>query len=106
MRRALALAVLVWAASCSDQSNPSNTPAAPGDDGGPGGGGGDDGGTGVTGDPKKGILLKGTVLGPSGAYEGEVLVVGDTIICADKLDACEQDPKAAGVAHIDVDVVS
>ncbi|HEY8076083.1 MAG TPA: amidohydrolase family protein [Labilithrix sp.] len=107
MRRALAVVLLVWGASCHDQASDTNlvTPPPPGG-GDDAGAVGDDGGTVGGGDPKKGILLSGTVLGPNGPFEGEVLVVGDTIVCADAGTTCEQDPKAAGVARVTADVIA
>lgn len=94
--------MMVAGASCSDQTNP-----------GGGGGGGpiDDAGSGVApadssivGDPSKGILLEGTVLGETGPFEGEVLTLPDgTIGCAEAGKTCEADPLAAGAAHVKVD---
>lgn len=45
-----------------------------------------------------GLLLLGTVLTPDAAYEGEVLVVGDTIRCA--AASCQSDPAAATATRV------
>ena len=107
MRLALGFAVasiLVVAASCTDQTNNSgSTPPPPVDDGGVETG--PDGST-VEGDPSKGILIEGTVLGESGPYEGQVLTLPSGLIgCAEPGKACEADPAAAGVAIVRVDGV-
>ncbi|HSO40037.1 MAG TPA: hypothetical protein VLT33_46235, partial [Labilithrix sp.] len=65
------------AASCSDQQNPTReAPPLEIPDGGPeeGGPGPGDGSV-VTGDPTKGILIDGTILGETGPYEGQVLTL-------------------------------
>ena len=98
--------VVLVVASCTDQVNPSRE-APPIDipDGGDeaeAGGGGD--GSVVTGDPTKGILIDGTILGENGPYEGQVLTLPTGIIaCAEPGKACEADPAAAGVAKVLVD---
>ena len=100
------LVVTGIAASCTDQTNPSHVgplpPDVPGDDAGT------DGDSAsppvIPGDPTKGILLAGTILGESGPYEGQVLALTDgTIGCAAPGDACASDPLAAGVAVVTVD---
>ena len=108
MRAVLGLSlatVFVLIASCSDQSNPvSTTPVVPEEDAGLDGPS-DETST-VTGDPTKGILLEGTVLGESGPYEGQVLTLPDgTIGCAEPGKVCEAEPQAAGVAHVTIDGV-
>ncbi len=53
------------------------------------------------GDPKLGVLLEGTVIGESGAFEGQVLVLADgTIGCVDQGDTCAREPGAAGAARV------
>jgi len=95
-------------AACADQSNPSF-----------GGGGGDGGadagedgsnvdvdGGGVTGDPKAGILVTGTILGEAGPFDGQVLVGTDgTILCAEPGNACEANAPAS-VARVTVDILA
>jgi cytosine/adenosine deaminase-related metal-dependent hydrolase len=108
MRAVLGLSlatVFVLVASCSDQTNPATTtPVVPEDEAGTDGGG-DETST-VIGDPTKGILLEGTVIGESGAFEGQVLTLPDgTIGCAEAGKTCEADPAAAGVAHVMIDGV-
>ena len=108
MRAVLGLSlatVIVLIASCSDQTNPaSTTPVVPEEDAGLDGSV-DESST-VTGDPTKGILLEGTVLGESGPFEGQVLTLPDgTIGCAEPGKVCEADPAAAGVAHVTIDGV-
>lgn len=118
------LASLVTAAlatSCADQENPSSQPPPASDDGGPVDDDDDppdddDADAGpidapddpdappisVTGDPKNGILLEGTVIGPDGPYEGQVLALPDgTIGCAEPGKACAADPRAAQAAYVD-----
>ena len=113
MRRVFLLTVattfaIITSASCSDQTNPAGatSPPPPDDDGGmmtDGPSGGPDSST-VVGDPTKGILLEGTVLGESGPYEGQVLTLPSGIIaCAAAGKTCEADPLAAGVAHVTID---
>lgn len=102
------MTLVVVAASCSDQTNPESTAPGPGEPGEDGGAAAADAETDapdvVTGDPSKGILLEGTVLGETGPYEGQVLTLPSGIIgCAEAGKACEADPAAAGVAHIIVD---
>ncbi|HTM20952.1 MAG TPA: amidohydrolase family protein, partial [Kofleriaceae bacterium] len=46
-----------------------------------------------------GLLLRGTLLAPGGAYDGEVLVVGDTIACVGT--SCSGAPGAAGASIVD-----
>ena len=90
------------AASCADQTNPSTTPPVIVPDGGEV----DSATPVVQGDPTKGILLVGTVIGESGPYEGQVLALPDgTIGCAEPGEACAADPLAAGVAVVPVDGV-
>ena len=100
----LSLATLtIIGASCTDQTNPSRE-APPIDipDGGDAEGGPD--GSTVTGDPTKGILIEGTIIGEAGPFEGQVLTLPNgTIACAEPGKACEADPQAAGVAHVRVD---
>jgi cytosine/adenosine deaminase-related metal-dependent hydrolase len=109
MRAVLGLSVaalVVVIASCSDQTNPTadTPPVGPADDAGtdappPGD-------SSVTGDPSKGFLLNGTVLGESGPFDGQVLTLPDgTIGCAEPGTACEADPRAAGVAVVTIDGV-
>ena len=91
----IAGAILV---ACSDQSNPSF----------PGSGGEQDAGDEETptieGDPTKGILFKGTVIGENGPFEGQVLTLADgTIACAEPGEACGADPAASGVAKVTID---
>jgi cytosine/adenosine deaminase-related metal-dependent hydrolase len=111
MRRALLFswgAAFAIIASCTDQSNNnSSSPVAPSDDGGI-----DDGPpvmadgsvTTVAGDPSKGILLEGTILGETGPFEGQVLTLPSGIIqCAEAGKVCEADPLAKGVAKVTID---
>ncbi len=115
-------AAATLATSCADQENPSSgkPPTTSDDDGGIDDGDDDDGSIddagasdasddpdappiSVTGDPKNGILLEGTVLGPDGPYEGQVLTLPDgTIGCAAPGQTCAADPRAAEAAHADV----
>jgi cytosine/adenosine deaminase-related metal-dependent hydrolase len=110
MRAVLGLSlatVFVLVASCSDQTNPASTTpgVTPDADGGGEDAPTDDAST-VTGDPTKGILLIGTVIGESGPFEGQVLTLPDgTIGCAEPGAACEADPAAAGVARVTIDGV-
>src|SRR4051812_30271967 len=101
----LATLTILVAISCKDQTNPSREapPLVPPDDGGePPEAGGDS--TVVTGDPTKGILIEGTILGEAGPYEGQVLTLPSGVIaCAEAGKACEADPAAAGVAKVLVD---
>ncbi len=63
-------------------------------------------GASVSGDPAKGILLEGTVIGENGPFDGMVLVGTDGVIaCAEPGQACASDPKAEGVAHVTIDGV-
>jgi 5-methylthioadenosine/S-adenosylhomocysteine deaminase len=106
----LSLAMLfVLAASCGDQANNAVNvpPTVTGtDDGGGGGTDAPPGDSTVTGEPAKGILLEGTVLGEMGPYEGQVLALPDgTIGCAEAGKVCEADPLAAGAAHVTIDGV-
>ncbi len=107
MRRVLGLSfvtvfAVIW--SCTDQSSSPGTTTTPPEV--EGGTDGDVDGSSVTGDPTKGILLEGTVLGEKGAFEGQVLTLPNgTIGCAEAGKACEADPGAAGVAHVVVDGV-
>ncbi len=108
MRRILALILAsvspIVAASCTDQENPSFPVAPPDEDAGGADAEPVDGS--VTGDPSKGVLLEGTVIGENGPFEGMVLVGEDGIIaCAEPGQACADDPKAAGVARVNVDGV-
>ncbi len=103
----LSLATLiVVVASCSDQTNPaSTTPVVPEEDAGTDAPVDPETST-VTGDPSKGILLEGTVIGESGPFEGQVLTLPDgTIGCAEPGKACEAEPQAAGVARVTIDGV-
>jgi cytosine/adenosine deaminase-related metal-dependent hydrolase len=95
-------AVTAWAMACSDQTNrtftppPDEIPDASAPDSG-----------GVTGDPTKGILLVGTVIGEAGPFEGQVLVGVDGVIaCAEPGTACEGDPRAAGAARASVGIIA
>jgi 5-methylthioadenosine/S-adenosylhomocysteine deaminase len=96
---------ILLASSCKDQTN--NSREAPPLDIPDGGGDEPEAGadaTVVTGDPTKGILIEGTVLGEAGPFEGQVLALPSGIIaCAEPGKACEADPQAAGVAHVLVD---
>jgi 5-methylthioadenosine/S-adenosylhomocysteine deaminase len=98
---------VVVAASCSDQTNPSGTPPLPPDEDAGGieeGGPVNPDGSTVVGDPTKGILIEGTVLGENGPFEGQVLALPTGLIgCAEPGKVCEADPAAAGVAHVTVD---
>lgn len=98
------LVLALAAASCTDQSVEPFPPATGEPDGGP-----DasteppppEGEMEISGDPTKGMLLEGTVLGESGAFEGQVLVLPDgTIGCADMGDACAREPAAAAAARV------
>ncbi|MDB4938862.1 MAG: S-adenosylhomocysteine deaminase [Labilithrix sp.] len=108
MRGLLGLAVgalVVVIVSCSDQTNPTSDapPVPPGEDAGADAPPGD---SSVSGDPAKGMLLTGTVLGESGPFEGQVLTLPDgTIGCAEAGNVCEADPRAAGVAIVTIDGV-
>ncbi|MDB4946459.1 MAG: S-adenosylhomocysteine deaminase [Labilithrix sp.] len=58
----------------------------------------------VVGDPSKGLLLAGTVLGETGPFEGQVLTLPDgTIGCAEPGDACAAQATALGAATLEVD---
>lgn len=113
------LALTLAAASCADQENPSSEPRDKthhpdgGTDEDPDGGGTDippEAGTDeptnpvtVDGDPSKGIVLEGTILGPDGPYEGQVLTLPDgTIGCAGPGKTCASDARAEGAAYVDV----
>jgi 5-methylthioadenosine/S-adenosylhomocysteine deaminase len=105
----LATLTILAAASCIDQTNNSRE-SGPIDV--PPDGGGDDAeadgpapdGSVVTGDPTKGILIDGTVLGEAGPFEGQVFALPDgTIGCAEPGKACEADPRANGAAKVVVD---
>jgi 5-methylthioadenosine/S-adenosylhomocysteine deaminase len=103
MRRILALGLAfvapLAAASCQDQENPRSFAVLPDEDAGADA---DTDGA-ITGDPSKGILMEGTVIGENDAYEGMVLVGTDgTIACAEPGDACANDPKAEGAARFNV----
>lgn len=89
-------------ASCSDRDNPSFSKPPESAEAGPDEEVGPDGSPPtVKGDPTKGILLEGTVIGESGPYEGQVLTLPNgTIACAEPGTACSEDPQAAGVAHV------
>src|SRR5512134_2710108 len=95
---ALAFATPFAAASCEDQSNPRTFAPLPEEDAGveePDGA--------ISGDPTKGILMEGTVIGESGPFEGMVLVGTDGVIaCAEPGDVCASDPKAEGAARFNV----
>lgn len=97
--------VVLVAASCTDQQNPTReAPPIDAPDGGDDAeaGGGD--GSVVTGDPSKGILIEGTILGETGPYEGQVLTLPSGLIgCAAPGKVCEADPAAARVAKVLVD---
>lgn len=108
----LAGLLTIFTASCADQDNPYSV-APNGDDDEPG----DDddqpddddepGNAGPikvsSGNAAKGFLLTGTVIGPDGPYEGQVLTLPDgTIGCAEKGTACSKESAAEGAAHIDV----
>jgi cytosine/adenosine deaminase-related metal-dependent hydrolase len=111
MRRVLltsasAALVCAWLASCADQTNGSFPKLPDAEDGGGDDAGSEDGG-GVTGDKSRGFLLSGTVIGPSGPFDGQVLVGSDGVIaCAEAGTTCEKDPKAEGVARIAADVIA
>ncbi len=91
------LAMLFFvAASCTDQVNPV---AAPLD-----GGGDSEPEPTVTGDPSKGILLEGTVLGEANAFEGQVLALPDgTLGCVGEGKACDEAAQSLGAARVTVD---
>lgn len=96
----LAFAVPLAAASCDDQQNPRAFEPLPEEDAGADA---DDTDGAITGDPSKGILMEGTVIGEDEPYEGMVLVGTDgTIACAEPGDACANDPKAEGAARFNV----
>jgi len=105
---ALSFATLgVAFAACSDQVNPSFTPPPPDDDAGAEAGTdattSPDGST-ITGDPSKGVLIEGTVLGENGAFEGQVLALPNgTIGCVAPEKGCDPDANAAGAARVGVD---
>jgi len=98
---------IVAVASCTDQVNPSFSPAPVGDDtGAPEAGPGAPDGSIVSGDLSRGLLVEGTILGPSGAFEGQILALPDgTIGCVAPDKACQDEPAAAGVAHAVIDGV-
>ncbi len=99
---AAALALLGHAA-CTDQVSPTFPPPLPpeGEDGGVTDGGGTDGDVPVVTGP---FILEGTVIGPTGPYEGQVLVGSDGKIgCAAPGDACAQ--RAPGSTVIPTDGV-
>jgi 5-methylthioadenosine/S-adenosylhomocysteine deaminase len=105
------LCAVVAIGACADQSNPTGPTGPIGDaDGGPDGTVVDtDGGapSTVTGDPHNGILLLGTVIGESGAFDGEVLIATDgTIACAEPGTACEADPRAGLAARSSVGIIA
>ncbi len=110
MRRVIApsfvAALLAVLASCSDQTNPTSPNVVP--EAGPDEDAGEDAGPiVVTGDPNKGYLLEGTVIGENDPFEGQVLVGTDGIIaCAEPGEACAADPKAEGVARLKVEVIA
>ena len=55
----------------------------------------------ISGDPTKGMLFEGTVIGESSAFEGQVLVLPDgTIGCVDAGDACAREPAASAAARV------
>lgn len=55
----------------------------------------------IEGDPTKGMLLEGTVIGETAAFEGQVLVLPDgTIGCAEMGEVCAREPAAAAAARI------
>lgn len=91
-------------AGCSDNENPTFPTVLPEEDGGregDGGGGVVDPDASVQGDPTKGVLLVGTVIGENGPYDGAVLVTPDgKIACAEEGTACSDDPAAEGVARV------
>lgn len=94
-----ALATPLAAASCQDQENARSFAPLPEEDAG---GGAETDGS-ITGDPSKGLLMEGTVIGEGGEFEGMVLVDKDGIIaCAEPGDACAGDPKAEGAARFNV----
>jgi len=49
------------------------------------------------------LLLVGIVVTPEVAFAGEVLVVGDEIVCVAPDDACSGDPEAVGATIVDTD---
>jgi 5-methylthioadenosine/S-adenosylhomocysteine deaminase len=96
----LAFATPLLAASCQDQENPRAFAPLPDEDAGVDA---DTTDGAITGDPSKGILMEGTVIGEDDAYEGMVLVGTDgKIACAEPGDACANDPKAEGAARFNV----
>ncbi|MBS2013021.1 MAG: amidohydrolase family protein [Deltaproteobacteria bacterium] len=92
--------------SCSDQENPTFPPPPP-----PGSDGGaeadtDGGNTTVTGDPSKGVLLEGTILGETGPIEGQILTLpSGTIGCLAPGKGCDEQATAAGAARVVTDGV-
>jgi cytosine/adenosine deaminase-related metal-dependent hydrolase len=112
MRFSLALLVMpgllaLAASSCKDQTSETFPPAAIVPDGG--GVATPDGEAPppegemeiLSGDPSKGFLLEGTVLGEASAFEGQVLVLPDgTIGCVDLGDACAREPAATDAARV------
>jgi 5-methylthioadenosine/S-adenosylhomocysteine deaminase len=98
-----ALSAVFVIPSCKDQESP-GFPVLPDEDAGAEGGAEVDGA--ISGDLNKGLLLEGTVIGEQGPFEGQVLVALDgTIACAQPGDACAKDPKAEGVARLNVNGV-
>jgi hypothetical protein len=96
----LAFAAPLLAVSCQDQENPRAFAPVPEEDAGADA---DETDGAITGDPTKGILMEGTVIGEDDAYEGMVLVGTDgKIACAEPGDACANDPKAEGAARFNV----
>jgi cytosine/adenosine deaminase-related metal-dependent hydrolase len=47
------------------------------------------------------ILLKGTVLGPTGPFAGQVLVQGQKLLCVEPGEACASNPGATGATVIE-----
>jgi len=95
----LAFATPLVVASCEDQENAKFAPPPDTDAGADV----EDPDAAITGDPTKGMLMEGTVIGEQGPFEGMVLVGTDGLIaCAEPGDACANDPKAEGAARFNV----
>ena len=95
----------LWVASCSDQKDNSFPQIGDPPEAGPDAVEETDGG--VSGDPSKGFLIKGTIIGPEQPYDGQVLVGPDGLIkCAEPGTVCHEDPAAQGVAIFETDVIA
>jgi cytosine/adenosine deaminase-related metal-dependent hydrolase len=47
-----------------------------------------------------GLMLVGTIVTPDTVIDGEVLVIGQTIVCADVASVCDADPNAANALYV------